>query len=168
MNVAEEMPAFSSMPGFMCGRVFDVPGSGCRGPLWRVKARSFDQLGLNDGGCKLSFLPPTAEYSSRNRRNYQSMLCYVLRRQGILAIVWDLIQTCDSSVGDLSKVDISEAGSLIKSSFYLSVPLIWGAEFSCRAVSAVYPATHCKPGSPCHPVLRLWWNQFWLLQSYAA
>lgn len=68
MNVAEEMPAYSSMPGFMCGRVFDVQGSRCSGLLCRVKARSFAQLGLSDGGCKLSFLTPTAEGSSKTRR----------------------------------------------------------------------------------------------------
>lgn len=67
MNVVQEMPAYSSMPGFMCGRVFDVHGSRCSGLLWTVKARSFAQLGLSDGGCKLSFLPPTLEYSSRTR-----------------------------------------------------------------------------------------------------
>lgn len=45
MNVAEEMPAYSSMPGFMCGKVFDVQDSRCSGLLWRVNARSFAQLG---------------------------------------------------------------------------------------------------------------------------
>lgn len=59
MNVAEEMPAYSSMPGFMCRRVFDVQGSRCSGLLWWVNARSFAQLGPSGGGCKLSFLLPT-------------------------------------------------------------------------------------------------------------
>lgn len=54
MNVAQEMPAYSSMPGFMCGRVFDVRGSRCSGLLWTVKARSFAQLGLSDGAHGLA------------------------------------------------------------------------------------------------------------------
>jgi len=47
MNVVQEKPANSSMPGFMWGRVLDVQGSRCSGLLLRVKARSFAQLGLS-------------------------------------------------------------------------------------------------------------------------
>lgn len=92
MNVAVEMPAYLSMPGFMCGRVFDVQGSRCSGLLWRVKARSFAQLGLSDGGCKLSFLPPTTESSPRARREmtkaWKVAVCIPL--QGTLVIGSDL------------------------------------------------------------------------------
>ena len=139
------MPAYSSMPGFMCGRVFDVHGSRCSGPLWRVKARSFTQLGLHDGGCKLSFLPPTVEYSSRARRGVNrvwKVRVYhpVMRNFGdwkwLILSLWQL--NWEPLLSAFLVV-----GSLIKHVFPLyASPSIWSVDFSDAELGAM--EEHCK------------------------
>lgn len=169
MNVVQEMPAYSSMPGFMCGRVFDVHSSRCSGLLWTVKARSFAQLGLSDGGCKLSFLPPTLEYSSRTRgemtgawkvRVYHPMISHFGDWKRLVLSLWQLNW-------DQSEV-LFGCWLINKAYFASSYPSLY---LKCRCLRCGALCTleeHCKWGSVCHPMLWLWWNQFWLLQSFAA
>lgn len=169
MNVVQEMPAYSSMPGFMCGRVFDVQGSRCSGLLWTVKARSFVQLGPSDGGCKLSFLPPPLQYSSWAWGEmtgawevtvYQPMISNFGDWKRLVLSLWQLNW-------DLSEV-LFGCWLINNTCFPSSYPSLY---LKCRCLRCGALCTleeHCKWGSACHPMLWLWWNQFWLLQSFAA
>lgn len=166
MNVAEAMPAYSSMPGFMCGRGFDVQSSRCSGLLWRVKARSFAQLGLDDAGFKLSF---SASYSrnifqSEKWWEWKEKQCSLLL-QGILAIRSDSFWVCDSLMGNLSSVLFLGAGSLIERIFLPTVsPYIWSAD----PLDAEVCAPWRRAGMRVCVASWLWWNQLWLVQSSAA
>lgn len=153
MNVVEEMPAYSSMAGFMCGRVFDVQGLLHPGLLCRVNARSFAQLGLRAGGCKLSFLPPTVEYFSTMRG--MTKACKITVYPFLNEELW-LLEVTRFSLWQHNwepLLSVLDVGSLINHvSLFPSLSIYLKCRFlRCRAMCTT--EKHCKWGSLCHPML---------------